>query len=52
MDTKNKNLELVNVAIQKLLGERKNREELGDSFIEDGDDDELLLSRLLSQVYY
>lgn len=50
MDTKNQDLDLINIAIQKLLEERKNRQVLGDNFIED-DDDQLLLSRLLSQVF-
>lgn len=50
MDTKNQDLDLINITIQKLLEERKNRQVLGDNFIED-DDDQLLLSRLLSQVF-
>ncbi|PON50694.1 Transmembrane protein [Parasponia andersonii] len=50
MDSKNQNLELVNVAIQKLMEERKIRETSGESFIGDNDDDQLLLSRLLSQL--
>lgn len=36
-------------AIEKLLIEKRKREASGDAFIED-DDDQLLLSRLISQV--
>ena len=46
MDSKNQNLELINVAIQKLMEERKLRKNSID------DDDQLLLSRLLSQVFF
>ncbi|KAH7515472.1 uncharacterized protein LOC107428308 [Ziziphus jujuba] len=50
MDSKNQNLELINAAIQKLIQERKNREVSGESFIEEDDDDQLFLSRLLYQL--
>ena len=42
-------VEVLSRAIEKLLDEKKNREIAGESFIED-DDDQLLLSRIISQV--
>ncbi|PON54975.1 Transmembrane protein [Trema orientale] len=50
MDSKKQDLELINVAIQKLMEERKISETSGESFIGDNEDDQLLLSRLLSQL--
>ncbi|KAF4390557.1 hypothetical protein CsatB_022670 [Cannabis sativa] len=46
MDSEDPNLELVNVAIQKLKEEQRQIKEIS----EDDDDDQLLLSRLLSQL--
>ncbi|KAM6571839.1 hypothetical protein CsatA_015919 [Cannabis sativa] len=46
MDSEDPNLELVNVAIQKLEEERRQIKEIS----EDDDDDQLLLSGLLSHV--
>ncbi|CAH8381709.1 unnamed protein product [Eruca vesicaria subsp. sativa] len=42
-------VEVLSRAIEKLLGEKRKREAAGDSFIED-DDDQLLLTRLISQL--
>ena len=42
-------VEVLSRAIEKLLDEKKNREIAGESFIED-DDDQLFLSRIISQV--
>uniref|UniRef100_A0A1J3JFR5 Uncharacterized protein n=1 Tax=Noccaea caerulescens TaxID=107243 RepID=A0A1J3JFR5_NOCCA len=42
-------VEVLNKAIEKLLDEKRKREAAGDAFIED-DDDQLLLSRLISQL--
>lgn len=42
-------VEVLSKAIEKLLDEKRKREAAGDAFIED-DDDQLLLSRLISQV--
>ncbi|XP_010531112.1 PREDICTED: uncharacterized protein LOC104807506 [Tarenaya hassleriana] len=42
-------VEVLSKAIEKLLDERRKRDAAGDSFVED-DDDQLLLSRLLSQL--
>ncbi|CAF1973143.1 hypothetical protein HID58_075380 [Brassica napus] len=42
-------VEVLSRAIEKLLDEKKNREIAGESFIED-DDDQLLLSRIISQL--
>ena len=56
MDSKDENLELINVAIKRLLEESKNSEaSSADSVFQGGDDDDKdedrrLLHRLLSQV--
>lgn len=42
-------VEVLSRAIEKLLDEKRKREAAGDSFIED-EDDQLLLTRLISQV--
>uniref|UniRef100_A0A1J3H3R8 Uncharacterized protein n=1 Tax=Noccaea caerulescens TaxID=107243 RepID=A0A1J3H3R8_NOCCA len=42
-------VEVLSKAIEKLLDEKRKREATGDAFIED-DDDQLLLSRLISQL--
>ncbi|CAN7049968.1 hypothetical protein BRARA_G00859 [Brassica rapa] len=42
-------VEVLSRAIEKLLDEKKNREIAGESFIED-DDDQLFLSRIISQL--
>lgn len=42
-------VEVLSRAIEKLLDDKRNREAAGESFIED-DDDQLLLSRIISQV--
>ncbi|CAA7034442.1 unnamed protein product [Microthlaspi erraticum] len=42
-------VEVLSKAIEKLLDEKRKREAAGDAFIED-DDDQLLLSRLISQL--
>ncbi|CAH2034046.1 unnamed protein product [Thlaspi arvense] len=42
-------VEVLSRAIEKLLDEKRKREAAGDTFIED-DDDQLLLSRLISQL--
>lgn len=43
-------LELIDQAIQKLLAEKRNKEASGDLLFHD-DNDQILLSRLLSDVY-
>lgn len=42
-------VEVLSRAIEKLLDEKRKREAAGDSFIED-EDDQLLLTKLISQV--
>ncbi|KAG2241454.1 hypothetical protein Bca4012_056183 [Brassica carinata] len=42
-------VEVLSRAIEKLLDDKRNREAAGESFIED-DDDQLLLSRIISQL--
>ncbi|KAJ0257881.1 Uncharacterized protein HA466_0086740 [Hirschfeldia incana] len=44
-----KDVEVLSKAIEKLLDEKRKREAAGDSFIED-EDDQLLLTRLISQL--
>lgn len=55
MDSGDENVELLNIAIQRLIEERKKkkkkREISGVDFDED-DDEQILLSRLLSQVSF
>lgn len=45
-------LELINIAIQRLIEEKKTRSASGDSLADDDVNDQLLLSRLLSQVNF
>ncbi|CAH8299348.1 unnamed protein product [Eruca vesicaria subsp. sativa] len=44
-----KDVEVLTRAIEKLIDEKKNREAAGESFLED-DDDQILLSRIISQL--
>lgn len=46
-----KNLELIDQAIKKLLAEKRNKESSGDDGFLQDDNDQLLLSKLLSEVY-
>lgn len=53
MDSGDENVELLNIAIQRLIEERKKKKrEISVVDFDEDDDEQILLSRLLSQVSF